>query len=214
MYEWWATLSDFEKVFWYIAIPFSVILIIQMILTFAGMGGSDTDVGGGDSDVSGLDLEVDSDIDTTDSVDHSSANHDIDPSFNFFTIRNFIAFFTLFGWSGIAAFESGLGKSWAIVIAAIGGLVAMLAVSTLFYFMSKLVDNGGTLIISNALNKIGKVYIPILANNGNIGKVEINVQGSVREMQAMTKGDTDLKTGMPVKVTGISNGNILIVEKI
>ncbi|NOX45657.1 MAG: hypothetical protein GXO89_01605 [Chlorobi bacterium] len=216
MYEWWEAFSGFEKVFWYIAIPFSVILIIQMILTFAGMGGSDSDVGGGDADVSGLDLDTDTDIDvdTTEDVDTDGDNFDMVPSFHFFTIRNFIAFFTLFGWGGIAAFQNGFSRTWTIIIAFIAGVIALLAVSALFYFMGKLVDSGGSLRIRNALGKIGDVYIPIKANAGSIGKVQITVQGSLREMQAMTKGDSDLKTGTVVKVTGIAGNNILVVDKV
>lgn len=213
MTEWWDAFSSFEKVFWYIAIPFSVILFIQMILTFAGMGGSDADVGGG-SDVSDFDGDVDADMDAAGDYDSMDDNIDATPPFHFFTIRNFVAFFTLFGWAGIAAIENGIGKTWTIAIAIGAGMIAMLAVSGLFYFMGKLVDGGGTLKISNALNKVGDVYIPIKANAGSIGKVQITVQGSLREMQAITKGDADLKTGTVVKVTGIASNNILIVEKI
>jgi hypothetical protein len=217
MTEWWEALSNFEKVFWYVAIPFSLILIIQMILTFAGMGGEDADVGGGETDISGLDLEADGDLDISDVSDTGDSGFNIsdaDPSFNFFTIRNFIAFFTLFGWAGIAAIDGGMNKTLTILIAIAAGLIAMTLVSALFYFISKMVDNGGALKIRNALNQIGDVYIPIKANAGNVGKVQITVQGSLREMQAITKKEFDLPTGTVVKVTGIVSNSILVVEKI
>jgi len=201
MNEWWDTFTSFEKVFWYIAIPFSVLLVLQMILTFAGMGGTDADIGGGDTDLS-------------DDVEHSSSDDvDAEPAFHLFTVRSFIAFFTLFGWGGIAAFENGLSRTWVIIIAFIAGFVALTAVSALFYFISKLADDGGSLKIQNALNKIGTVYIPIKANSENIGKLQIEVQGSLREMQALTKSDVDLKTGTVVKVIGIASNSVLVVEK-
>lgn len=210
MTEWWNSFSSFEQVFWYIAIPFTVILFIQMLLTFAGMGGTDADVG--DADLSGLD--TDGDIDAAEDYDTGGDDFDMTPSFHFFTIRNFIAFFTLFGWAGIAAFENGLNRTWTIIIAMLAGIFAMFIVASLFYFMGKLVDNGGALSLKNAINKIGNVYIPIQANSGSIGKININIQGSLRELQAMTQGDKDLKTGTVVKVVGIASDSILIVEKV
>jgi membrane protein implicated in regulation of membrane protease activity len=216
MNEWWEALSNFEKTFWYVAVPFSVVLAIQMILTFAGMGGGDTDVGGGDTDISGLDLDTDVDIDMSDmseATDSGADLSDMDPTFSFFTIRGFIAFFTLFGWAGIAAIDAGLSKTITIIIAFAAGLVAMVLISTLFYFVSKMVDSGGALKIRNALNQIGDVYIPIKANAGNVGKIQVTVQGSLREMQAITKKDEDLSTGTVVKVTGVMSNSILVVEK-
>lgn len=215
MTEWWESLSSFEQVFWYIAIPFSLILIIQMIMTFAGMGGGDADIGGGDTDISGMDLDVDADVDLSD-ISHSSDSYDItdiDPSFHFFTVRNFIAFFTMFGWAGIAAWNEGMDKTWTIVIAIAAGLITMAVVTALFYYISKLQDSGGSIKIKNALNQIGNVYLPIKADGGNVGKVQITIQNSLREMPAITKGDMDLATGTVVKVVGIVSNSILVVQK-
>lgn len=211
MTQWWETLSVFEKVLWFIAIPFSVILIIQMILTFAGMGGGDSDIGTGDVGSPDHDLSGDP---STDSGSDSPGHFEGEVSFNFFTIRNFIAFFTLFGWAGIAAYNSGVSIFWTIIIALFAGLVAMTLVSSLFYFLTKLQDTGGGLNIYNAVGQIGNVYIPIKAGGGNVGKIQVTVQGAVREMQALTRSEVDLPTGTVVKVTGIASGNIVVVEKI
>jgi hypothetical protein len=215
MTAWWESLSSFEQVFWYIAVPFSLILIIQMIMTFAGMGGGDSDIGGGETDISGMDLETDPDVDFSDVSDTGDASHitDFDPSFHFFTVRNFIAFFTMFGWAGIAAWNEGLSKTWTIVVAMAAGFLTMGVVTALFYYISKLQDAGGTIKIANALNQIGNVYIPIKADGGNVGKVQITIQNSLREMPAITKGDQDLATGTVVKVVGIVSNSILVVQK-
>ncbi|HPE57036.1 MAG TPA: hypothetical protein P5514_07275 [Bacteroidales bacterium] len=216
MNEWWEALTAFEKIFWYIAIPFSLILIIQLIMTFVGMGDGDTDVGVG-SDLGDMDLDMDGDIDF-DSMDMQTESDfsvsDMDPSFNFFTIRNFIAFFTLFGWGGIAAWTEGASRPWTIVIAVIAGLIAMTLNASLFYFMSKMQDQGGGLKIQNALGQIGDVYLPIKAEGGNVGKIQVAIQGSIREMQAITKDKFDLTTGSVVKVIGVVSNSILVVEKL
>jgi len=56
--NWWNAIPSFEKTFWYFAIPFSIVFVIQTIATLSGLdGGGDLDQGAGDFDgkVSGLD---------------------------------------------------------------------------------------------------------------------------------------------------------------
>ncbi len=224
MQEWWEALSGFEKVFWYISIPFSIILVIQIVLTFIGLDGSSSDVGEGLSDGSGLDLDIDTDVDFDVDVDvdididaDPSSNQDIaghdTPMFSFFTFRNFVAFFAVFGWAGIVGIHNDFGTAWTIVFAIVLGLAMMFIVSGLFYFMHRMVGSG-TMNIRNALNQVGNVYIPIKANAANTGKIQVNIQDSIREMSAITRKDEDLPTGTVVRVTGIVSGNILVVEKL
>ena len=204
MQPWWDTLTAIEKVLWLIAIPFSVIFLIQMVLSFTGIGGGATDPGGDFPDmhngpgVPGYEL--------------SHSNEDAGPGFSFFTLRNFIAFFTVFSWSGIALINAGFSNGLTIFLAIILGIVTMLIISSLFYFTMKMADSGN-ITIKNAIGATGKVYLPIKANKGNIGKVQVTFQGSLREAQAVTIGDYDLSTNTIIKVTGLESDNILIVER-
>ncbi len=202
MQEWWETLTSFEKVFWYIAIPFSVILLIQIILTFIGIGGGSADVGHDVIDDPGVDVHSDH--------THLSEGH---YGFSFFTLRNFIAFFTVFGWAGIVGIKTGFSPAWVIGFGMLCGLVIMVIISTLFYFISRMTDSGN-IDLHNAINQIGSVYLPIKAKAGNVGKIQVNVQDSNRELQAITNGGADLPTGTVVRVTGIVSGNILVVERV
>ena len=36
MSDWWSTLDLVEKIYWGISIPFSVLFLIQLVLTFVG----------------------------------------------------------------------------------------------------------------------------------------------------------------------------------
>ena len=56
--------------------------------------------------------------------------------------------------------------------------------------------------------------MPIGAERSKMGKVQIKVQGSLRELEAITDEEEDLKTGTIVKVTEIVSAEILLVEKI
>jgi len=204
MQTWWDALTSIEKVFWIIAIPFSVIFIIQMVLSFTGIGGGATDPGAEIPDMQ-TDVSVGHDI--------SHSNDDSGPGFSFFTLRNFIAFFTVFSWSGLGLNSADVSIGLTITLSILIGIVAMLLISSLFYFTSKMTDSGNV-SVKNAIGATGKVYLPIKSNNGNVGKVQVTFQGSIREMQAVTMQDKDLPTNTIIKVTGLADDNILIVENI
>lgn len=202
MIQWWNGIPSFEKVFWYFAIPFSVVFIIQLILTFMGMN-DDTDVGDDHSMFDHSDAH-DLDLDSGESLDGMS-------SFHFFTVRNFIIFFTVFGWTGIVGANSNLSNTVTIILSILLGLIVMAIVSGIFYLTNKLVENG-TMSLANAMHCIGEVYITIPANGNGVGKVSITLQGSLREIEAMTEGD-EIKSGELIEVIGAVNNQVLVVEK-
>ena len=57
MSEWWAGLAVLQQIFYYIAVPFTLVLLIQAIMSIIGLGGHDTDA---DSDTD-ADFGADSD---------------------------------------------------------------------------------------------------------------------------------------------------------
>jgi hypothetical protein len=187
---WWDTLLTMQKVYWMIAIPFSIIFILQLMLSFFS--------GDGGHDASGH--------------DGSSGDTDHGMPFQFFTLKNMIAFFTLFGWAGIASLNGGLGPVTAIIISTISGLFMMLIMASIFFFMSKMVESGN-LDIKNALYKTGTVYIPIPAGRSGKGKVQIKVQNSLRELDVVTDEEQIIPTGTLVVVSEILDGNLLVVKK-
>lgn len=186
--EWWSTLDTIHQIYWGIAIPFSLIFLIQMVLTF---------IGG--------EMEVDGDADF-------DVESDTGAGFHFFTLKNFIGFFTIFSWSGIAALDSDYSTATTLIISTISGLIMMTLMASLFYFFSKLTDSG-TMNINNAKGAIAEVYMRIHGNRSNIGKVLVKVQGSLRELEAITDDEEDLPTGSVVNVKDVINDNILLVSK-
>ncbi|HEX7845673.1 MAG TPA: hypothetical protein VF476_07690, partial [Chitinophagaceae bacterium] len=77
--SWWQALNSIEKIFWVVALLFSALFLIQLVLSFI-TGDGDPSTGDADDYVGG-----------DDGTGHQ-----------FFTIKNMIAFFTIFGWTGIA----------------------------------------------------------------------------------------------------------------
>jgi hypothetical protein len=89
-------------------------------------------------------------------------------------------------------------------------MMAIMAI--LFYFISKLSDSG-TLNYKNALDAVGEVYLTIGADRSSMGKVTLNVQGTMRELEALTDSQTPLKSGTIIKVVDVTSNGILIVDR-
>jgi hypothetical protein len=183
---WWSALVPFEKILWGIAILFSFFFVLQFVLTLAG----------GDNDSFG-----DADDYTTD---------DDGAGYQFFTVKNMIAFFTMFGWVGIAGYSGGLAKWLIIVIALLAGCLMVVVMAVLFRNVSRL-KHSGTMEIKNAIDQVGQTYLFIPASRTGMGKVSVRVQGALRELHAMTDDDENIPTGKPIRVTGITNDSILLV---
>lgn len=186
MAEWFSNLEFLSKVYWLVAIVGSLIFAIVMIMAFTG----------GDADnIGDLDAEIDAGA-----------------GFQFISFKNLVGFFTIFGWSGIACIDAGLSTPLTIIISIISGLMMMVIMATLFYFISKLADSG-TLNYKNAIDAVGEVYLTIGADRSKMGKVTVNVQGSVRELDALTDSLTTLKSGTIIKVVDVTSNGILIVDQ-
>ena len=188
MEDWFTALTLFEKIYWIVAIVGSVILTILIILTF---------VGGDVEDLSG-DVDVDVDGDTG-------------IGFQFLSFKNLMGFFTIFGWSGIACMDNGLSTGPTLVISLFCGLLMMFAMAALFYYLSKL-QSSGTLKLKNAMGQIGEVYLTVGAKRSSIGKFSVNVLGTLRELEALTDEEVDLKQGNVIKVKDVTDNGILIVN--
>ena len=189
MKEFFDGMSTLEQTYWIIALVGSVIFIIIMIMTLFG----------GDMD---SDMELD---------EGDFQADDGGVGFQFFTFKNLVAFFTIFGWTGVVCVDNDLSTGLTLFIASIAGLVMMIATSSLFYFMHRLSESG-TLQIKNAIGTIGEVYLPIGANRSRTGKIQIKVQGSLRELEALTDEDEELKTGTVVKVVEVVSAELLLVK--
>ena len=191
MSEFFSSMTTIEQTYWYIALIGSAIFVVIFIMTF---------IGGGDVDVES-DLEI------------SDTGEDGGVGFQFFTFKNVIAFFTIFGWTGITCIDAGLSTAMTIVISTIAGIIMMFLTSMLFYWMGKLVESG-TLNIKNAVGQIGEVYTTIGASRSKIGKIQIKVQGSLRELEAITDESFDLTTTTLVQVVEVVSSELLLVKKL
>jgi hypothetical protein len=184
---WWQHLVPFEKILWGIALVFSSMYLIQ---SFLSLSGGDADHSGGHAD--------------------TSIDHDDGIGNQFFTIKNMIAFFTMFGWMGLASHYSGMSKTVTILLALAGGMIVVLIMVVIVKNMSRLRHNGA-LQLQNALNQTGSTYLFIPAKRSGVGKVHIKVQGTLQELPAMTDDEVEIATGKLIRVQRIINDRILLV---
>lgn len=191
MEEFFNGMTILHQTYWGIALIGSLVFIIVFILTFIG--------GTGDTDMvqDGTNFEAD----------------DGGVGFQFFTFKNVVAFFTVFGWVGIICLDSGFSNNVTAIVATLFGLLMMGLTSSLFFYMGKLAQSG-TLKIDKSLGAVGEVYLPIGANRSSIGKIQLKVQGSLRELEAITDSEVDLTTSTIIRVKEVVSAELLLVEKL
>jgi hypothetical protein len=78
----------------------------------------------------------------------------------------------------------------------------------------KKMTSSGNLDIKNALGKEGEVYLTIPKSKEGMGKIQIKVQDSLRELEAMTESTAPIQTREWIKVVGVMNNQVVLVEKV
>ena len=193
MTEWWTSLDLFMKILWCIAIASSLIFIIETVLTFIG-----------------ADVEMDMDTD----FDVPDGGFEGDPSMNLYTFRNLVNFLLGMSWTAILLQEQIASKALLMIIAFAVGVLLVFAVMMMFKGLSKMQQSGNIDVYKSAIGCNGKVYLTVPAERKGTGKVQININNSVREYDALTDSEDDLKTGTSIKVTEVLDTNTLLVEEI
>lgn len=216
MITWWESLGLISQIFACIAIPASVVLLIQTVLMLIGLD-SDGDVA--DANLSDLPElpDIDPDPDIPDGVfGENILDGDPDPSgldgLRVFSVRGIIAFLVVFGWVGLVMDGTGVALWITLPIAAVCGIATMFALAILLRAVMRL-RNNGNLDNRNALGTSGRVYLTVPASRGGEGKVNILLQGSYVEREAVTDDDEPLPTGCEVVVIGLSGQTTLVVKR-
>ncbi|MEG1393558.1 MAG: NfeD family protein [Christensenellaceae bacterium] len=230
MIIWWEAMSLVEQIFAVVGIAATVLLVIQVILLLIGAGnGGDVDASADTSGFDTPDVSGDVSIDTPTDIDVSMHSGDfhagdigdvhdgdahtaVDSGLRLFTLQGIIAFFAIFGWSGLILLKADVLPVASIVLAVVFGLAAMFAMAFILRAMLKL-QSDGTLSIKNALGKSGEVYLPIHEHRTQKGKVSIMLQERLVELDAVTDDETTIPTGAEVTVVGISGNSTLVVRK-
>ena len=194
---WWADLSPVMKLLWGVTLTATLIFIIQTVMTFLG------------ADADGA---TDFDVDVDTSMDGADLSN-IDGGANLYTFRNFVNFFLGFGWTAIILQPSVKSTALLVVISILVGIALVALVMYMFKWLYSMQQSGNIDVYKACVGCQGKCYLRIPGERKGEGKVQITIQGAVREYNAVTDGD-EIKTGTPVKVLEAINANTLLVEEL
>jgi len=194
MLQWWNSLGVPGQIFALIAIPSTLILLVQTILLFFGADDGDP---------------IDS-IGDTDAFDGADADGD---GFALFSIRGIAAMLSVAGWSGLAMFQAGWNLGLVILLAIVFGMLALFGMAYMMKAIMKLQDNGN-IDLGSAIGKCGKVYIPIPPKMSGNGKINLTLQERFLEVDAVTSCNRIIKTGETVRVIATDESSTLVVEPV
>ncbi len=186
---WYESLDTLLQVYWACAGISSLIFIIQFVLTLIGMDSVDMDV----------------DVDAGDTLD-------LGGGLSLFTVRNVVNFFVGFGWAGISLHSSIPNP---LVLTLVSTVVGLLFV-VLFFLLRKQIlklETNGAVSIQQCEGKIADVYLRIPAAGEGKGKVQVSLNGSVHEFDALSAGEP-IRTGSKVRVVEIVDSSTVKVESV
>lgn len=187
--EFFTQLDPLLRTLWFIAIPTSIIFIIQATMTFAGLDSTD-----------GVNADFDSNLDHTDAP------------FQLFSLRNLIHFLLGFSWTGISFYNSISNTVVLITVSFVVGAVFVGAFFLIITQIQKLAENN-SFRIEHALYQVGTVYLTIPEKKTGKGKVQVSVKGSVHELDAITEREK-IESSAMVRITKIESNNLVLVERI
>jgi len=207
MLEWFNSLGLMGQIFLCIALPASVILVIQIILSLIGLGHD------GDAD---MDAPDDNGIDGVFGEDAPDDAPDVSAGdtadLQVFSLRSIIAFFVTFGWMGVSLCKTELHPALIMAIALGCGVVVMLLVAVMMRAIWRL-QSDGTSDIRDAVGMTASVYLTVPAGRTGKGKVNVMLSGSLAEREAVTDDEESIPFGTEVTVVGITGGTTLLVTR-
>ena len=198
---WWNALTLLQKIYFCIATPATVLLILQIVLMLIGFGGGEADFDG--------DVDVDVDVDLDGDVDVDTG-FEADVGFNLFTVRGFIAFLTVGGWVGFTFSDNS--PVLALILSLVCGFGALVGMAFLLKWLLSL-QSHGNISYQQAVGMQADVYLTIPENGKGSGKVTLILNEALTELSAKTLSTEPIPTGSRVKVLGVEN-DVLVVEKV
>ena len=200
MSEFWYSLTLFQQILLCIAVPVTLILIVQFVLLLFGIGGDSTAE-------ATVDLDGDGIPDDVSNTDQGMAFTEIG-GLRLFTLRGILAFLSIGGWTALV-----VSIEYSVLLATVIGLLAGATADILYAMVMRAVlrlQENGAIRMKNAVGLTGEVYIPIPPQQTANGKINLILQGKLCEEEAVWNGNDFLPTGTKVTVTGIL-GDTLIV---
>lgn len=196
MIEWWNNMDLVGQIYALIAIPATLVLLVQTVMLLFGFGEDDFDT-------DGIDIDVDGDIDTP-----GDGGGD---GLVLFSLRGIMAMAAVGGWSGLVMHEAGINVAVTVFLSLAFGFMALVGLAYLMKLAMKL-QSSGNFDLGYAIGKVGTVYIPIPEKMSGSGKINLSLSDRFIELSAVTSADRKLKTGETVRIIATDETGMVVVE--
>ncbi len=171
--NWYNSLTTPEKIYFYIAVIGTVLLVIQIIMMICSFGGG-----------------ADADADGDDGADGAVDSADGDLGISLFTIKGLTAFFAIGGWVGLLILQiNSKNIALAIVLSLVSGLGSMILVALA--------------LKEKLIGKEASVYVSIAPSRTGRGKIVLTAQGAYTELDAVTDETERIPVDERVVITEI-----------
>ncbi len=230
MRVWWESLTLLQRVFACIAIPSTLLLVVQLALSLIGLGDHESDLDHDgvpddlDLDNDGIPDGVDLDGDGIPDIAVADLDHDGVPdgdhgspaealgSLRLFTLRGVLALLAVWGWAVLAITRAGRPWLMGVLLGLVMGVAAMVIIALVMQLILRL-QADGTVALQNAVGVGGEVYLSVPARRAGEGKVNVVIQDTMTECAAVTDEETSIPTGEAVTVVGMTKERQLIVMR-
>ena len=128
-----------------------------------------------------------------------------------FSIRSIGSFFTGFGWTGAMLLQNGHSVGVATLAATLVGSLILAGFLSLMRWLHSF-KTDGTVNYKNAIGNVGSVYIPIPPNRKGMGQIQVEVQGRLAVINAISDSEEKLENRTAVRVKSLVDTRTLLVE--
>lgn len=161
----------------------SIVLFIQMIVILIGGSDLDFDLGEvGEGGATGI-----------------------------FSIRSIGSFFTGFGWTGAMFLQNHHSVGVATLAATLVGSLILVGFLSLMRWLHGF-KTDGTVNYENAVGNVGTVYIPIPPKRKGMGQIQVDVQGRLSTVDAVSDSEEKIENRTPVRVESLVDKRTLLVK--
>lgn len=161
----------------------SIVLFIQMIVILIGGSDLDFDLGEvGEGGATGI-----------------------------FSIRSIGSFFTGFGWTGAMFLQNHHSVGVATLAATLVGSLILVGFLSLMRWLHGF-KTDGTVNYENAVGNVGTVYIPIPPKRKGMGQIQVDVQGRISTVDAVSDSEEKIENRTPVRVESLVDKRTLLVK--
>ncbi|MBP7283670.1 MAG: hypothetical protein KBA66_18935 [Leptospiraceae bacterium] len=175
---------ELESIYFFMAVIGTILFVLKLALSIFG----------GDSD--SIDLDA-LDPDNTD--------------FKFLSLQTISIFSAAMGWMGLYLYKhTSLGVYISLTLALIFGVVCSGFEIWLFTKVKGL-GQINRLDLTNAIGKVGKVYLTI--PEFGVGEIQVSFQGSMKNIKAVSSSGEKIPAFEEIKVSSVRDG-ILVVERL